>query len=169
MAAKPITGIVVVSDRCSRGRETDLTGPRLFAGLSDAGTDPQPPEVVPDDASRITEAIARLVASEARVVLVAGGTGISPQDETADAIAPLITTPLPGLTQALFAASLKQTPYAALSRAEAGLTADRVLLVSLAGSPNAADTTIEVLSPLLRHVLEQLTREPEDGAGYVEH
>ncbi len=167
----PAGKVIIVSDRCSRGLEEDKSGPLLQAGLAEAGIQVPSVDVVPDQVSRIHQAAAEALESGARIVLIAGGTGIAPQDVTADAVSPLIAIPLPGLTQMLFQASLEQTPYAALSRAEAGLSesAPRSLIVTLAGSPNAATTTLQCLTPLLSHIFEQLDRDTSSEGAYVAH
>lgn len=164
-------GVVVVSDRCSAGLETDRSGPVLASGLVEADFEVLPTLIVPDSIQEIRAAVKRHLENGARVILLTGGTGLSPQDITPEAAAHFIETPLPGLTQLLIGASLKETSYAALSRGSAGLTGGepRSLIVTLAGSVNAARTTIETLSPLLAHLFSQVDRANAPKGSYVEH
>ncbi|WP_350257422.1 MogA/MoaB family molybdenum cofactor biosynthesis protein [Scrofimicrobium sp. R131] len=161
--------VVVVSDRCYRGAETDRTGPKLVDGLRAAGLTCPDPVVVPDDLELIRGAATAALASGTRLLIAAGGTGVSPQDITPEAVVPLVVTPLPGLAQLLIQVSLEQTPYAALSRLVVGLTGERALLVAQPGSVNAAETTLHHLVPLLPHLFEQLDRTEAPTGGYVEH
>eukprot|EP00920_Eleutheroschizon_duboscqi_P032066 GHVT01077327.1.p1 GENE.GHVT01077327.1~~GHVT01077327.1.p1 ORF type:complete len:559 (-),score=45.24 GHVT01077327.1:534-2210(-) len=88
--------------------------------------------VVPDDPSAIRLAVlTQLLQHGNRVLLVAGGSGLSPRDRTAEALGPLFAKPLPGLSWHLSTQSLKKTSFAALSNISAGLVE----------VPSAASTT----------------------------
>jgi molybdopterin biosynthesis enzyme MoaB len=67
----------------------------------------------------------------------------------------VIERAVPGLAEAMRAASLAKTPFAMLSRGIAG-TRGRTLIVNLPGSPKAVRETLAVILPALPHGLELL-------------
>lgn len=97
------------------------------------------------------------------VLVVTGGTGVAPRDVTPEALEPLYDRPLPGFGEAFRHRSWDQVGAAAwLSRASAGLTRGR-LIVLLPGSPRAVELAIrDVLLPELAHVLRLAGRVPPE-------
>lgn len=158
--------VITVSDRCARGEAVDVSGPRLVAGLREAGYAVEDPRVVPDGADTVAEALRAAVAGGARVVITTGGTGIGPRDRTPEGTGRLIELELPGLAEAIRSAGAPGVPAAVLSRALAGVTAAdpsgaRAVVVNLPGSPRGATDGLAVLLPVLPHVIDQL-----DGGGH---
>ena len=70
------------------------------------------------------------------VVLTTGGTGISERDVTPEATGDVVERAVPGLAEAMRAASLSVTPHAMLSRAIAGIRG-HTLIVNLPATGNA--------------------------------
>ncbi|MGB3687198.1 MAG: MogA/MoaB family molybdenum cofactor biosynthesis protein, partial [Ornithinimicrobium sp.] len=73
----------------------------------------------------------------------------------------LITRDMPGMAEMLRREGSKKTPYAAVSRGMVGVIdyEDRpggTLLVNLPGRPAGVQEGMDVLTPLLPHVLSQL-------------
>ena len=161
--------VVTVSDRGSRGERADGSGPRIEALLKERGYDIVHREIVPDEAGEIERALVRLADErDVALVLTTGGTGFSPRDVTPEATERACTRMVPGIPEAMRAASLKVTPRGMLSRGAAGIRGG-TLIVNLPGSPKAAIENLESVLPALEHGLEMLRGGPADCAaqGYT--
>lgn len=140
--------IVTVSDRSAAGERADAAGPALRDLLEGEGYEVASATVVPDDRPRIEAAITEAAASDVALCVTTGGTGLGPRDVTPEATAAVCDRLVPGIGEAMRAASAQITPYAWLSRATAG-TLGRTLVVNVPGSPRAA---VENLSAVLKPV-----------------
>ena len=153
-------GILTVSDRSSRGERADLSGPALANQIQAEGWSVVRQEVLPDDESAIR---ARLInwtdSGEMDVIFSTGGTGFSPRDVTPEATRAVIERAVPGLAEAMRAASLKITPHAMLSRIVTGIR-KRTLIINLPGSPKGAVENLEIVMPVLPHAIQLLRDEP---------
>jgi molybdenum cofactor biosynthesis protein B len=147
--------VVTVSDRSARGERPDASGPRLAELVAGAGHEVVRREVVPDDPQALTALLLRLAGEGIDLVLTSGGTGIGPRDRTPEATTRACDRLLPGIAEAVRAASLAATPHAMLSRAVAGV-AGRTLIVNLPGSPGGAGDGWAVIAPVVEHAVAQL-------------
>lgn len=156
----PVRGAVItVSDRCFSGEREDRSGPLAVRLLAEHGVVVDGAEVVPDGVGPVREAIGRAVAAGARVVLTTGGTGVTPRDLTPEATAALLEARLEGLEAQVRAHGLGKTPLAGLSRGLVGVTSRGprgALVINAPGSRGGVQDAIEVIGPLVPHVLEQL-------------
>src|ERR687886_442840 len=98
---------------------------------------------------------------EADLVLTTGGTGLAPRDVTPEATRAVVEREVPGIPEAMRAASLAKTPFAMLSRMVAG-TRGQTLIVNLPGSPKAVREILDVVLPALPHALDKLLGDPND-------
>jgi molybdopterin adenylyltransferase len=154
--------LIVLSDRASTGERADACIPIMKQRLENAYSIVRE-RILPDDAGALQAEIIDLADSrKADLVLTSGGTGLSPRDRTPQATAAVIDYEVPGIAEAIRAASLAKTRSAMLSRALAGVR-DRTLIVNLPGSPKAVEESLDVVLPVLPHALELLADRVQDG------
>ncbi len=155
--------ILTVSDSAARGEQEDVSGPTLARLVEAQGMVLVAAEIVGDERAEIAAWLQRW-APQADLLFTCGGTGLGPRDVTPEATLEVIECQVPGIAEALRAASLAHTPHAMLSRAVAGLIRS-ALVVNLPGSPRAVAQQFQVLAPALAHAVELLhghTAHPAD-------
>jgi molybdopterin adenylyltransferase len=146
--------VITVSTRAAAGVYADGAGPAVAQALTDAGFDVAPIRVIPDGHGLVATEI-RSACEEADLVVTNGGTGLNPRDETPEATLDVVDREVPGIAEAMRAASLQITPMAMLSRAVAGVRG-QTLVINLPGSPKAAVENLQAIAPVLDHALDQL-------------
>jgi molybdopterin adenylyltransferase len=148
--------ILTISDSVSRGERPDASGPALRERCHQLGWDVVSEQVLADDPVSIGERLMHLADSGATdLILTTGGTGIGPRDSTPEATMEACQKMLPGIPEVMREAGRKKTPRAALSRAEAGVRG-QALIVNLPGSPRGAMESLDAVADLLPHALEVL-------------
>ncbi|MBI3318983.1 MAG: MogA/MoaB family molybdenum cofactor biosynthesis protein [Candidatus Omnitrophica bacterium] len=151
--------VVTVSDRSFRGERPDVSGPVLKSLLERGGADVIETVVVPDEPAMIAQTLIRL-ADEVRceIIMTTGGTGLSPRDTTPEATKQVIERELSGMEEAIRQESVKQTPFAMLSRGIVG-TRGVTLILNFPGSPKAVKECFAVVEPVLSHAVKLLRDE----------
>ncbi|MDP2961064.1 MAG: MogA/MoaB family molybdenum cofactor biosynthesis protein, partial [candidate division Zixibacteria bacterium] len=113
-------------------------------------------EIIPDEKEMSKAELIRCCDQlKIDLILTVGGTGFSPRDVTPEATLEVIERKAPGIPEAMRMESLKITPRAILSRAEAGIRG-KSLIINLPGSPKGAKENLEVILPDLAHGIEIL-------------
>lgn len=155
---------ITVSDRSSDGRREDASGKALVAALEELGYAVSGPVVVPDGVDSVADALRDAVAAGARLVVTTGGTGMGPRDLTPEGTRQVITRDNPGLAELLRREGARHTPYAAVTRGHVGVAdwpaeqgTGATLIINLPGRPAAVTEGMEVIGPLLGHVLDQVS------------
>jgi molybdenum cofactor synthesis domain-containing protein len=156
---RPSAFVLTVSDRGAAGDREDTSGAVLADRLAEIGFAVER-GLVADEAAAISAALVD-AAVRHQLVLTTGGTGFGPRDVTPEATSAVLERQAPGIAEAIRADGRTRTPYAAMSRAVAGLRGG-CLVVNLPGSPRGAAESLAVLEPLLDHALATL-------AGPFEH
>lgn len=149
--------VITVSDRSAKGERPDASGPHALERLAAEGYRADS-ALVPDGAESVTEAIRSAIRDGVRLVITSGGTGVGPRDFTPEGTRPLLTRELPGIAEELRREGARKTKMAVLTRGLAGIAGDAPgsLVVNLPGSVKAVDEGLDVLLPLVSHILSQL-------------
>ncbi len=145
--------VVTVSD--TRTIETDRSGLLLADAMQGAGHELVQRCIVADEPVEICSIVGQLCGgTPLDVILITGGTGISPRDQTPEAIGPLLDVELPGFGEIFRMLSYEEIgPAAMLSRAMAGRIGS-VLVFCLPGSTNAVRLAADkLLVPELPHLV----------------
>src|SRR5690242_2255346 len=159
-------GVLTLSDRSAAGQREDLSGPAardlLLAAIPDSAIARQ--AVIPDDRPTIEATLRAWADADGLALIVTtGGTGLAPRDVTPDATRAVLDYEVPGIAEAMRAASLAHTPLGMLSRALAGVRG-RTLIINLPGSPKAVRECLAAIAPALPHALEKLAGDPNECA-----
>ena len=153
---------MTISDKGFTGEREDRSGPVLREILDKAGFSIASFEILPDDQPLLEQRLRHLADQSCLdLVLTTGGTGVSPRDLTPDATLAVIDRQVPGMAEAMRAASLVKTPHAMLSRAVVGIRG-QTLIVDLPGSVKGAQENLEALLPALEHALAKIQGDPSD-------
>ena len=153
--------ILTVSDRSSSGTREDRSGPLLQQAVIDSGWEVKQTDIVSDEFPEIVDKLQTWSDSgEINVILTTGGTGFSSRDVTPEATKAVVDRQAPGLAEAMRAGSLIITPHAMLSRSEAGIRKN-TLIINLPGSPKGALENFRIVAPVLAHAVQLL----EDDSG----
>jgi molybdenum cofactor synthesis domain-containing protein len=142
--------VVTCSDSVTAGRAEDRSGPLAASLLADLGHAVTGVEAVADDVAAIGAAVRRSIDAGARIVVLTGGTGAGPRDVTPEALRALGLRELPGLGEAIRAASRAAVPAADLSRALGGVL-DGAAVLALPGSPGGVRDGLAAVGGLLAH------------------
>ncbi len=156
--------IVTISDKGSEGKRKDLSGQELKEILHKAGYHIAAYTIIPDDLATIVNTLVDLIDEKhVDLIVTTGGTGLTPRDVTPEATSMVIEKEVPGMAEAMRAASLQKTPHAMLSRALVGIR-KKTLIVNLPGSPRGARENLAVVLPALPHALAKIKGDPSECA-----
>jgi molybdopterin adenylyltransferase len=155
-------GILTISDKGHQGERVDLSGPMAKQVISSLPVNITRMEIVPDEVKIIS---ARLIEwadkEDIQLIITSGGTGLGPRDVTPEATRAVIDKEIPGIGEAMRAASLGKTHFAMISRAIAG-SRGKCLIINVPGSPKAVKEYLEVVLDVIPHSIDLL-------AGRTEH
>jgi molybdenum cofactor biosynthesis protein B len=147
--------VVTVSD--TRTVETDTSGALIVELAEAAGHRVVVREIVADEPDLMTPLLLSYRdRSDLDAVLMTGGTGISPRDQTYETVSDLLTKPLPGYGELFRMLSYAEIgPACLLSRAVGGLMGDKAVLV-MPGSRAAVGLAMtKIILPELPHIVSE--------------
>ena len=147
--------ILVCSDSLAAGQGSDRSGEVIREKLVQLGITVEEKQIVPDAVEAIQAAVTRFVAQGVDLLLVTGGTGLSPRDVTPDALEPLLDRRIPGVEEAIRSYGQQRLATAMLSRSVAGQIG-KTLVLALPGSPAGAAEGMDAVFPALLHAFSVL-------------
>lgn len=157
-------GVLTISDKGSQGLRMDKSGEIVAGMLDEQGFPVLYREIVPDNHRQIADTLVKWVDENGlSLIVTSGGTGLSPSDITPQAMEKVIDYQVPGMAEAMRAASLKKTPHAMISRAMVGVR-KTCLIINVPGSPAGAMENLSVVLPALNHALSKLSGDTSDCA-----
>ncbi|WP_347177760.1 molybdenum cofactor biosynthesis protein MoaE [Corynebacterium diphtheriae] len=162
--------VLVASTRAAAGEYEDTSGPLLRTWLQERGFSTPEPIVVAD--ADIAAAVAKIFAQAENlpdVLLTTGGTGITSDDRTVEAVLPYIDTMLPGIAQAFWNKGLESIDTAVVSRCVAGIHADKTFVMTLPGSRGGCRDGVAVLDPLISHIMNLVSGNPTHHESQQHH
>ena len=150
------SAVLTISDRCAAGVAEDTAGPataemlqrQLEAHVAWTG-------VEADELQSVSQTMKELADRNLDLLVTVGGTGCGPRDVTPEATRAVVTREVPGLAEAMRAASARITPHALLQRGLCGIRG-RTLIVNLPGSRKAAVENLSIILPALPHAMRLL-------------
>ena len=156
--------IIVASDSGYRGEREDLSGPEIRRIAEENGYEIISQVILPDERKILEKEMIRIADENlADLILTTGGTGFSPRDCMPEATLNVSERRVPGIPEAMRAYSMQFTKRAMLSRSEAGIR-KQTLIVNLPGSPKAVRECLEYIISELGHGLDILTGEATNCA-----
>ncbi len=159
-------GVAVVTVSSTRTLEDDASGDAIVAACEAGGASVEARELLPDEHDRIQETVGSLAGAPAiDAVVTTGGTGVTPDDVTVEAVRALFGKELPGFGELFRRYSEAEIGTRVVAtRATAGVV-DGVPVFCLPGSENAAKLgTEEIIIPEAGHLAGLAREDPDGGA-----
>ncbi|HWR94585.1 MAG TPA: bifunctional molybdenum cofactor biosynthesis protein MoaC/MoaB [Flavobacterium sp.] len=143
--------VIVCSDSVSSGKKEDRAGKVLVEKMDKLGYEVGLYIIIPDEVNQIQEQITNLSLQQTDLILITGGTGLSPRDITPEAVIPMLDRRIPGIEEAIRSYGQERTPYAMLSRSVVGFK-ENTLIMALPGSTSGASESMDAVFPSILHL-----------------
>jgi len=143
------------------GRLNDPSGDIIVKTLQENGHRVTMRRIVSDDKTQIQHVLMRALKSrKTDVIIISGGTGISPRDVTIEAAQPLMDKEIPGFGEIFRILSYEEIGSAAvLTRALAGVAKGKAIFC-LPGSPQSVSLALEkLIIPEVGHIIKHAREE----------
>ncbi|MCU0631913.1 MAG: MogA/MoaB family molybdenum cofactor biosynthesis protein [Methanolinea sp.] len=148
-----LINVAVLTVSSTRTRENDTSGQKIMALLEEAGVKTGHYTIIPDEEEAIRRELLEAFRS-CNCVILNGGTGLTPDDCTIEAVAPLLEKKIDGFGELFRVKSMEEIGTAAmLSRALAGISGGKAVFCIPGSTPAVTLATRDLILPELRHIL----------------
>ena len=147
------SAVTVCSDTVSKKEKEDKAGKEVIKTIENWGVNVSDYSVIPDYFEQIQAQLKKNKDAKTALILFVGGTGLSPRDQTPEAIAPLLEKRIPGMEEAIRKYGQDRTSYAALSRSVVGMIGTS-LVMALPGSTKGAIESLNAVFPEAFHLFD---------------
>ncbi len=150
--------VATLSDRASQGLYEDQSGSLLRTFCRERSATEEFYQVIPDEKIALHKLIMSAIEYKVDVLLLTGGTGISPRDITPDVLQEITTKELPGFGELQRQYGAQFTKASWLSRCSAYVVKE-TLVVLFPGSPKAVQQGLDCVGTLIPHAVRMLRGE----------
>ena len=151
--------VIVCSNSISNGKNKDKAGKAIIESLKKWKISTVDYSIVRDDINEIQKKTISLSKNNVPLIILTGGTGLSPKDLTPEALLPILERRIPGVEEAIRNFGQNRTPYSMLSRSVVGLIRNSLIL-ALPGSTKGSIESIQAIFPSILHLFDILKEKP---------
>lgn len=145
--------VIVCSDSIAAGEKEDRSGKIIVEKMQAYQAAVNDYIIIPDEIEKIQSNIKKYHEAKIDLIIITGGTGVSPKDLTPEAVKPLLDKEIPGISEVIRNYGQERTPYSMLSRSIAGFMGE-TLILALPGSTNGAAESIDAVFPAIFHLFK---------------
>jgi molybdenum cofactor biosynthesis protein B len=151
-------GLIITSDSILRGVKKDEITPVVERVCEDYRATLRSRRLVPNKEEEIRKAFEDLLGS-CNVIVVTGGTGVSPRDITVDTLKSYCGKDMPGFGELFRYLTFTKHGSAAIASRSFACVSGNTLLFVLPGSPDAVELALrKLIMPEARHLLYELKK-----------